>query len=117
MPCSRRWAVKRTSSRQHILLQILGTAALAFKTFYIGEGENMFYTVSIPLPPYDAFTVSLAQLFALCNSVSGSVSPYVTLNFDNNSDSNAQDHDFRVFTNDPRPDWYFEIVRASSVTR
>lgn len=28
----------------------------------------------------------------------------------NNTDSNAQYHDFRVFTNDSRPDWYFESM-------
>ena len=47
---------------------------------------------------------------ALCNGVDGSVSPYVTLNFNNNTDPNAQYHDFRFFTNDSRPDWYFESM-------
>jgi chitin synthase len=47
---------------------------------------------------------------ALCNGVNGGVSPYVTLNFDNNTDVNAQYHDFRFFTNDSRPDWYFETM-------
>ncbi|KAH9984858.1 glycosyltransferase family 2 protein [Russula vinacea] len=37
------------------------------------------------------------QVSALCNGVSGSVSPYVILNFDNNTDPNAQYHDFRGF--------------------
>ena len=30
-----------------------------------------------------------AQVGALCNSVSGSIGPYVTLNFDNNTDVTA----------------------------
>ncbi|TFY81864.1 hypothetical protein EWM64_g2154 [Hericium alpestre] len=50
------------------------------------------------------------QVSALCNGVTGSVSPYVILNFQNNTDPNAQYHDFRVFTNDSRPDWYFESM-------
>jgi hypothetical protein len=46
--------------------KFLAQLALAFKkTFYVGEGENVFYTVGIPLPPYDAFTVSLTQLVTL----------------------------------------------------
>ncbi|PPQ79006.1 hypothetical protein CVT25_002315 [Psilocybe cyanescens] len=48
------------------------------------------------------------QVSALCNGVTGSVSPYVLLDSKNNTDVNAQYHDFRVFTNDSRPDWYFE---------
>lgn len=44
----------------------------------------------------------------MCNGIDGSVSPYVILNSANNTDPNAQYHDFRVFTNDSRPDWYFE---------
>ncbi|KAA1474601.1 glycosyltransferase family 2 protein [Dentipellis sp. KUC8613] len=50
------------------------------------------------------------QVSALCNGIDGSVSPYVILNFNNNTDPNAQYHDFRVFTNDSRPDWYFESM-------
>jgi chitin synthase len=51
---------------------------------------------------------NILQVSALCNGVSGSVSPYVILDSKNNTDVNAQYHDFRVFTNDSRPDWYFE---------
>ena len=36
------------------------------------------------------------------------LSPYVTLNSKNNTDPNAVYHDFRVSSNDLRPDWYFE---------
>jgi chitin synthase len=46
----------------------------------------------------------------LCNGIDGTVSPYVTLDSTNNTDVNAQYHDFRVFTNDSRPDWYFESM-------
>ncbi|KAH7883110.1 glycosyltransferase family 2 protein [Phlebopus sp. FC_14] len=50
------------------------------------------------------------QVSALCNGVSGTVSPWVTLSSVNNTDPNAQYHDFRAFTNDSRPDWYFESM-------
>ncbi|GJE86394.1 Myosin domain-containing chitin synthase 8 [Phanerochaete sordida] len=50
------------------------------------------------------------QVSALCNGVTGSVSPYVTLDSGNNTDPNAQYHDFRAWTTDPRPDWYFESM-------
>lgn len=52
----------------------------------------------------------LLQVSALCNGITGSVSPYVILDSSNNTDTNAQYHDFRVFTNDSRPDWYFESM-------
>lgn len=42
--------------------------------------------------------------------MSGSVSPYVALDSSNNTDPNAQYHDFRVITGDSRPDWYFESM-------
>ncbi|KAF6741605.1 glycosyltransferase family 2 protein [Ephemerocybe angulata] len=48
------------------------------------------------------------QVSALCAGIDGNVSPYVTLNSKNNTDPNAAYHDFRAFTTDPRPDWYFE---------
>jgi chitin synthase len=34
----------------------------------------------------------------------------VNLDPSNRTDDNAQYHDFRFFTNDPRPDWYFEAM-------
>ncbi|THU93370.1 glycosyltransferase family 2 protein [Dendrothele bispora CBS 962.96] len=48
------------------------------------------------------------QISALCNGVDGTVSPFVSMNTVNTSDTNAQYHDFRISTNDSRPDWYFE---------
>ncbi|KAF7347345.1 Glycosyltransferase family 2 protein [Mycena venus] len=50
------------------------------------------------------------QVSALCNGVDGGVSPYVTFSTSNNTDNFAQYHDFRFFTNDSRPDWYFESM-------
>ncbi|KZP20345.1 glycosyltransferase family 2 protein [Athelia psychrophila] len=48
------------------------------------------------------------QVSALCNGVTGTVSPYVTLSSKNDTDVNQVYHDFRAYTLDPRPDWYFE---------
>ncbi|KAF8872467.1 chitin synthase-domain-containing protein [Infundibulicybe gibba] len=48
------------------------------------------------------------QISAVCNGVTGSVSPYVSLDPKNITDDNAVYHDFRASTTDPRPDWYFE---------
>ncbi|KAF5366143.1 hypothetical protein D9757_010944 [Collybiopsis confluens] len=50
------------------------------------------------------------QISALCNGISGTVSPFIALDTTNVSDVNAQYHDFRVNTNDSRPDWYFESM-------
>ncbi|KNZ82292.1 Chitin synthase 8 [Termitomyces sp. J132] len=58
------------------------------------------------------------QVSALCNGVDGNVSPYVILDSRNVSDPNAVYHDFRAFTNDSRPDWYFEsMVRMRYAAR
>ncbi|KAJ7080469.1 glycosyltransferase family 2 protein [Mycena epipterygia] len=50
------------------------------------------------------------QVSALCNGVDGGVSPYIVFSSSNNTDVNSQYHDFRFFTNDSRPDWYFESM-------
>ncbi|RPD61627.1 glycosyltransferase family 2 protein [Lentinus tigrinus ALCF2SS1-7] len=50
------------------------------------------------------------QVSALCNGIDGTVNPYVVLSSSNNTDQNAQYHDFRSWTTDPRPDWYFETM-------
>ncbi|KAG9095195.1 hypothetical protein FS749_010895 [Ceratobasidium sp. UAMH 11750] len=51
------------------------------------------------------------QVSALCNGVSGSVSPWVILDSSNQTAVvDAKYHDFRAFTNDPRGDWYFESM-------
>ncbi|KAI8975357.1 chitin synthase-domain-containing protein [Mycotypha africana] len=49
------------------------------------------------------------QVSALCQGVTGNVSPYVSLDFNANlTDSNARYHNFLPNSGDPRPDWYFE---------
>lgn len=59
----------------------------------------------------DSTSLFPVQVNALCNGVSGSVSPWVQLSAGNNTDANAQYHDFRSFhTEDARPDWYYESM-------
>ncbi len=59
----------------------------------------------------DATAIFPVQVNALCNGVDGVVSPWVQLESDNNTDTNAQYHDFRTFhTLDARPDWYYESM-------
>ncbi|KAG7096112.1 hypothetical protein E1B28_006786 [Marasmius oreades] len=49
------------------------------------------------------------QISAVCDGEDGNLSPFITFNPKNTSgDPNALYHDFRSFTDDPRPDWYFE---------
>lgn len=57
----------------------------------------------------DASALFPVQVSALCQGVSGTVSPYVSLDFNPNlTDSNARYHNFLPNSGDPRPDWYFE---------
>ncbi|KAJ4364397.1 hypothetical protein N0V83_008991 [Neocucurbitaria cava] len=68
----------------------------------------------------DATNLFPVQVSALCNGVDGSVHPGVQLNYKTSNytdsaanlisttDLNAQYHDFRWFTNDSRPDWWYE---------
>ncbi|KAH7084475.1 chitin synthase-domain-containing protein [Paraphoma chrysanthemicola] len=69
----------------------------------------------------DATNLFPVQVSALCTGVNGPIHPGVQLNYRttnytassaNNlvstTDLNAQYHDFRWFTNDSRPDWWFE---------
>ncbi|KAI8147757.1 chitin synthase-domain-containing protein [Fennellomyces sp. T-0311] len=57
----------------------------------------------------DATNLFPVQVSALCDGTTGSVSEQVVLDFQYNlSDKNAAYHDFRYFTDDHRPDWYFE---------
>ncbi|KAF1850434.1 glycosyltransferase family 2 protein [Cucurbitaria berberidis CBS 394.84] len=68
----------------------------------------------------DATNLFPVQVSALCSGVDGTIHPGVQLNFRSSNytgnkannlvgfDLNAQYHDFRWFTNDSRPDWWFE---------
>jgi len=57
------------------------------------------------------------KVSTLCSGMTGSVSPYVTLSSANDTDLNSVYHDFRAFTNDSRPDWYFERARPNKGLR
>ncbi|KAI8327438.1 chitin synthase-domain-containing protein [Choanephora cucurbitarum] len=49
------------------------------------------------------------QVSALCEGVDGRISDFVSLDYHFNlTDTNSNYHDFRAWTNDSRPDWYFE---------
>ncbi|CAG8672634.1 21629_t:CDS:2, partial [Dentiscutata erythropus] len=56
----------------------------------------------------DASKLFPVQVSALC----AGVDPRVTFDYNlgNNADPNARYHDFRYFTGDYRPDWYFEEI-------
>jgi chitin synthase len=67
----------------------------------------------------DATNLFPVQVSALCNGVDGSIDPSIQLNYKSSNytsttsavsatDLNAQYHDFRYFTNDSRPDWWYE---------
>ncbi|KAG2210877.1 hypothetical protein INT47_000031 [Mucor saturninus] len=57
----------------------------------------------------DASDLFPVQVSALCQGVTGTVSDYVSLDYHFNlTDPNSNYHDFRAWTEDPRPDWYFE---------
>ncbi|KAL1757372.1 glycosyltransferase family 2 protein [Schizophyllum commune] len=50
------------------------------------------------------------QVSAVCNGKDGSVSPFVSMEVSNVTDEYAKYHDFRAWTNDSRPDWYYESM-------
>lgn len=67
----------------------------------------------------DATALFPVQVSALCQGTEGSVSPYLQLDYTNTNtsgiantisatDTKWQYHDFRYFTNDSRPDWFYE---------
>jgi chitin synthase len=58
----------------------------------------------------DATAIFPVQVNALCSGTNGNVSPWVTLQTTNVTDPNSVYHDFRAFTNDVRPDWYYESM-------
>jgi len=71
----------------------------------------------------DATNLFPVQVSALCGGVEGTIHPGVQLSYrgtnstqDTTLDRNAKYHDFRYFTNDSRPDWFYEqmlVMRAN----
>ena len=93
--------------------------------FDLGEFAPSHYPSIVPqtsLRKYagvDATSLFPVQVSALCQGKDGSVSPYVQLDYTNTNTSGSADtisitdtnwryHDFRYFTNDSRPDWFYE---------
>ena len=107
--------------------------AIRGEVFDLGKFMPSHYPKIIPqsaLKKYaglDATALFPVQVSALCNGVTGSVDPSVQLNYAPSNvsgaataisvtDPNAKYHDFRAFTNDSRPDWWWEqqqILRSS----
>lgn len=67
----------------------------------------------------DATALFPVQVSALCQGVDGSIDPSVQLDYTttntsgsadviSKTDTNMKYHDFRAFTNDSRPDWFYE---------
>ncbi|KAI6247804.1 Chitin synthase [Erysiphe necator] len=75
----------------------------------------------------DATSLFPVQVSALCQGVNGTIDPSIQLDYTStntsgsasvisSTDSNYRYHDFRAFTNDSRPDWFFEqmmLLRAN----
>jgi chitin synthase len=93
--------------------------------FDVGAYAPRHYPPYLPtktLTSYAGMDVSAMfpiQVSALCQGKDGSVDPAVTLDYKSTNisgspalissqDLNAKYHDFRSFTNDSRPDWYYE---------
>ncbi|KDQ13770.1 glycosyltransferase family 2 protein [Botryobasidium botryosum FD-172 SS1] len=73
--------------------------------------SNVFVVPSKSIMKYAGTSVDTLfpiQPSALCDGWNGPVSPYIPVSSVNTTNTDAQYHDFRVFTSDPRPDWYFE---------
>ncbi len=99
--------------------------AIRGQVFDLGEFAPNHYPSIIPtksLLAYaglDATSLFPVQVSALCQGVNGTIDPAIQLDYTNtnisgsasvisSSDTNSKYHDFRAFTNDSRPDWFFE---------
>lgn len=97
-----------SNNQGHELVAIRG------EVFDLTRFANVHYPSVVPSKSVqmygglDASDIFPVQVSALCNGNTGSVSPWVTLDTSNTTDPNAVYHDFRAFTNDSRPDWYWE---------
>jgi chitin synthase len=99
--------------------------AIRGNVFDLGDFAPNHYPSIIPqksLLAYaglDATGLFPVQVSALCGGVDGNINPYVQLDYTStnqtgsasiisSTDTNWKYHDFRAFTNDSRPDWYWE---------
>jgi chitin synthase len=79
---------------------------------YSGLDASSLFPVQVSLSKLQAICAYRCQVSALCDGIDGSVSPWVTDSATNTTDVNAQYHDFRAYTNDSRPDWYYEQMAS-----
>ena len=99
--------------------------AIRGQVFDLGDFAPSHYPNIIPQKSIlayaglDATSLFPVQVSALCQGVNGSIDPSVQLDYTttntsgsasviSSTDTNPQYHDFRAFTNDSRPDWFFE---------
>ena len=99
--------------------------AIRGQVFDLGEFAPSHYPNIIPQKSIlayaglDATSLFPVQVSALCQGVNGSIDPSVQLDYTStntsgsasvisSTDTNPKYHDFRAFTNDSRPDWFFE---------
>ena len=99
--------------------------AIRGQVFDLGDFAPSHYPNIVPqksLLAYaglDATSLFPVQVSALCQGVDGTVDPSITLDYTttntsgsasliSSTDTNMKYHDFRAFTNDSRPDWFFE---------
>ena len=75
----------------------------------------------------DATSLFPIQVSALCQGVNGTIDPSIQLDYTqtntsgsanviSTTDTNFKYHDFRAFTNDSRPDWFFEQMMMLRAT-
>ncbi|KAH8809053.1 chitin synthase [Xylogone sp. PMI_703] len=99
--------------------------AIRGQVFNLGDFAPAHYPDIIPQKSIlayaglDATSLFPIQVSALCQGTSGSINQYVQLDYTNTNvtgstkvisatDTNPKYHDFRAFTNDSRPDWFYE---------
>ena len=107
--------------------------AIRGQVFNLGDFAPSHYPNIIPQKSIlayaglDATSLFPVQVSALCQGVNGSIDPSVQLDYTttntsgsasviSSTDTNMKYHDFRAFTNDSRPDWFFEqmeMLRAN----
>ena len=91
----------------------LGAFAPSHYPFIVPQSALMKYA------GIDATSLFPVQVSALCQGKDGSINPAIQLDYANTNitgstetlsiaDTNWKYHDFRWFTNDSRPDWFFE---------
>jgi chitin synthase len=107
--------------------------AIRGQVFDLGEFSPNHYPNIVPQKSIlayaglDATSLFPVQVSALCQGVNGTIDPSVQLDYTttntsgsasviSSTDTNMKYHDFRAFTNDSRPDWFFEqmmMLRAN----